>query len=133
MSVDLSNIETAQQLAERFLLYGLRVEVNTTREIQYVLRFLDQRMPHWYRTRWHYESARPRSDLPAIGLSDPQAGIHIIEDCVTISHLRKNENTISFSEFFTLSRKRGKYKPRAARKESTCPREDHADIKLATV
>lgn len=133
MPVDLSNIQTAQQLAERFLLYGLRVEVNTTREIQYVLHFLDQRMPHWYRTRWHYESARPRSDLPAIGLSDPKTGVHIIEDCVTISHLRKDENTISFSEFFTLSRKRGKYKPRAARKETSCQNKDRVAIKLATV
>lgn len=115
MSIDLSSISTAQQLAERFLLYGLRVEVNTTKEIQSVLRFLDQRMPHWYRTGWHYASARPRSDLPAIGLSDPQTGVHIIEDCVTISHLRKNENTISFDEFKVLSRKRGKYKPRAAK------------------
>lgn len=115
MSIELSSISTAQQLAERFLLYGLRVEVNTAKEIQAVLRFLDQRMPHWYRTGWHYESARPRSDLPTIGLSDPQTGVHIIEDCVTISHLRKNENTISFEDFFKLSRRRGKYKPRAAK------------------
>lgn len=118
MSIELSSIETAQQLAERFLLYGLRVEVNTKKEIQYVLHFLDMRMPHWYRTGWHYESARPRSDLPAVGLSDPETGVHIIEDCVTISHLRKNENTISFEDFFKLSRKRGKYKPRAVRKET---------------
>lgn len=133
MPTELLHITTAQQLAERFLLHGLRVEVNTTKEIQCVLRFLDQRMPHWYRTRWHYSSARARSDLPAIGLSDPKTGVHIIEDCVTVSHLTKNENTISFEDFLKLSRKRGQYKPRAARKEPACQSKDRVASKLATV
>lgn len=111
----LSSPQTAQQCAERFL-FGLRVEVSTTKEIQYVMRFLDRKMPHWAGEKWDYSSVRPRGDLPAIGLTGKDhPSIHIIDGCVTVSYLTKDENTISFAEFLTLSRKRGHYKPRSAK------------------
>lgn len=104
--------DTAQQVAVQFFC-GLRVEVHTTKEIQYVMRFLDRKMPHWYKEKWDYSSARPHCDLPAIGLTGPEhSGQHIIEGCVTVTYLPVNENTISFADFLTLSRKRGHYKPR---------------------
>lgn len=110
--------QSAQQCAEHFL-FGLRVEAHTTKEIQYLMRFLDRKMPHWHREQWDYSSARPRSDLPAVGLADHRnQGAHIIDGCVTVAYLPINENTISFSEFFALSRKRGPYRPRKTKEVS---------------
>lgn len=106
---------TSQQLVARFF-GGLRVEVHSTKELQYVMRFLDRKMPHWHKEKWDYSGAHAHRDLPAVGLTGPDhKGQHIIEGCVTVTYLPVNENTISFADFLTLSRKRGHYKPRTAK------------------
>ena len=103
---------SVRPLPERFL-YGMRVEVRTTKELHAVLRYLERKMPHWRGEKWDYQSARPLSGVSAVGLASPNSeAIHIIDGCVTVCHLTPNDNTISYSEFLTESRKRGPYKKR---------------------
>ena len=98
-------------LTYRFL-YGLRVEVRTTKELMAVMRYLEKRMPHWYRERWHYDHARPRTDMPCIGMGNEKSAFKIVNGACVVAQFPKNENTLSFAEFITESRKRGPYKPR---------------------
>lgn len=103
-------------LTEQFY-RGLRVEVKTTGELRRVLRYLENRMPHWKRERWHYENARPRDDLPAIGLSNGGAYCKIVDGAVVVAQLPAHENTISFQDFLAQVRKRGPYGPRKSKVE----------------
>lgn len=110
------NLETmtARELPAQFL-YGLRVEVRTTKELQSLLRYLERKMPHWRGEKWDYKLARPLSGVPAVGLASPDSkAIHIIDGCVTVCYLVKNEDTITYSEFDSVRRRRGKYRKRGA-------------------
>ena len=94
---------SGRNLTERFL-YGLRVEVRTTRELHMVMRYLDHTMPHWYGERWDYSKARPHSDLCSVGLASPESQAkHIVDGCVTVCLMVPNQNTISFAEFAAAS------------------------------
>ena len=109
-----ANIVNAPNLAARFL-FGLRVEVKTTKQLHSVLHYLEKKMPRWRGEKWDYRAVTPLLGVSAVGLSSPDSNaVRIHEGCVTVCFLVPNENTISFTEFEAAVRKRGPYRKVAA-------------------